>query len=79
MCEICRRIPCVSSCPNAPEPHAIYRCKCCKEPITAGEPFYTFAGHCYHEECFEDSAVDILLDSGAEKGIAESWEADCDD
>ena len=36
------------------------------------EDYYELDGEHYHEECFEDKAVDILLDQfGAMKSIAE--------
>lgn len=78
MCEICHSTPCHPRCPNAPEPPEVYKCKACGEPIVEGDEYYEYEGNYYHEECFEDSAVDILLESGATKGTAESEEPDYD-
>lgn len=72
MCSECRMTPCHPRCPNAPEPAAVYTCKICKEPITEGEEYYEMDAEFYHEECFEDNAVKILLEEcGAMKGTAE--------
>ncbi len=76
MCEICHHAPCLSGCPNAPDPPTVYICKCCGEPIVVDETYYEFEGDRYHEECFEDTAVDILLENGATKSTAELEEPD---
>lgn len=75
MCEICRQSPCNPRCPNAPEPPAVYTCKICGEPIVEGDDYYEMDAEFYHEECFEDNAVKILMDEcGAMKGVAEMEE-----
>lgn len=75
MCEICHMTPCHPQCPNAPEPHAVYYCKVCGEPIVAGETYYEMDSEFYHEECFEDNAVNILMEEcGAMKSVAEEPE-----
>ena len=71
MCDLCRCYPCYFSCPNAPEPEGVYTCESCKEDIVVGDTNYKFEGEYYHEECFKDNAVEILLENGAEKGEAE--------
>lgn len=72
MCDICRQSPCHPQCPNAPDPPAVYTCKICGESIVAGDVFYEMDGEYYHEECFEDNAVSILVEEcGAMKGTAE--------
>ena len=71
MCSMCRMSPCHPSCPNSPEPAAVYECKICGEGIRAGDDYYEMDGVYYHDECFEDNAVQILLDEcGAIKGLA---------
>ena len=41
------------------------------EPVVSGEEYMELDGDFYHQECFEGSAVDILLEKfGAQKGIA---------
>lgn len=72
MCDVCRMSPCHPRCPNAPEPPKVYTCKICGEPIVEGEEYYEMDAEFYHEECFEDNAVQILMDEcGAMKGTAE--------
>lgn len=72
MCDECRMSPCHPRCPNAPEPPKVYTCKICGEPIVEGEEYYEMDAEFYHEECFEDNAVQILMDEcGAMKGTAE--------
>ena len=78
MCAICMKSPCDSRCPNAPEPPAVYTCKSCGEPIEVGEEYFELGGDHYHEDCFREDAVQILLDDyGATSGVAEleelSW------
>lgn len=73
MCNICHQTPCHPRCPNAPEPQAVYTCKICGQSIVDGEEYYEMDGEYYHEECFEDNAVKILMDDcGAMKGTAEA-------
>lgn len=72
MCDICRQTPCHPGCPNAPDPPAVHTCKLCGEAIRVGDDYYEMDGEFYHEECFEDNAVKILMDEcGAMKGVAE--------
>lgn len=72
MCDVCHMTPCDSRCPNAPDPPTVYTCKLCGEPIVVGDDYYEMDGEFYHEDCFEESAVDILLNEcGAMKGVAE--------
>lgn len=72
MCEVCHMNPCHPQCPNAPDPEPVYTCKICGEAIRAGDDYYEMDGEFYHAECFEDNAVDILMNEcGAMKGVAE--------
>ena len=72
MCDICKRTPCYPRCPNAPEPPTAYTCKYCGEPIVEGDLCYEIDGDHWHEECFNDDAVDILVEEfGAMKEVAE--------
>ncbi len=77
MCEICGHFTCVSRCPNYEE-KAVYTCKYCGEAIVEGEECYEYDGDYYHEDCFSDCAVDLLLESGATKLTAEEEEPDYD-
>jgi len=71
MCEICLSSPCAAGCPNADEPKSIGICTYCKEQIEVGEEYYEYNEDIYHEDCFFDVAVRILLEEGAMKKIAE--------
>ena len=78
MCEICHSSPCLSRCPNAPEPEAVYKCAYCKEGIIEGDEYFEYDGKYYHEDCFGECAVDLLVESGATKGTAEKEYPDYD-
>jgi hypothetical protein len=73
MCEICHGVDgCLPGCPNAPEPKKIYTCEYCGEDIIEGDEYYEFDNRYYHEECFHDCAINLLLDEcGARHGVAE--------
>lgn len=72
MCDICQHNPCLSRCPNAPEPAKVYRCEFCGEDIVEGEEYIEIGGNYYHEDCFVDNAVEIVKnDFGAFTGVAE--------
>ena len=64
MCAECRSTPCLSGCPNRVD-KSIGVCPLCNEKILDYEPFYDFDSEKYHESCFQDSAVSILMDMGA--------------
>lgn len=77
MYSACYKSPCRRWCPNAAEPTAVYTCKYCGDSITEGDDYFELNGEYYHEDCFEDSAVEILVkDYGAMKGVAEIPEPD---
>lgn len=61
MCSECHMHPCHPSCPNAPEPKAIYRCKHCYEGICEGDEMVEIEGKHYHLECVEDMTTKELL------------------
>ena len=52
------------------EPVKVHSCHSCGEDIYEGEETYFFDGYAYHEECFEDCAVELLLENGATKDEA---------
>ena len=78
MCEICHSGPCLSRCPNAPELPSIGKCKYCGEDIQVGEEYFEYDGKKYHEECFNDCAVSLLMENGAVLKTAEEEEPDYD-
>ena len=72
MCSVCMRTPCDPRCPNAPDPPTVYTCKYCGEPIVPGDEFFEVDGDHYHEDCFTDCAVSILVSQfGVNKGVEE--------
>lgn len=71
MCDICKQTPCIGRCPNAPDAPVVYTCDICGESIFAGDYFYEMDGIQYHENCFEDDAIKILINEcGAFKSVA---------
>ncbi len=72
MCAICGSSPCMSGCPNEPEPAVFSTCAYCNEEIVDGENYVDFDGREYHEDCFTEAAEGILFEEyGAERCIAE--------
>ena len=55
MCEYCHRNPCLSRCPNAPEPPILYECSCCGKEIYEGDIYYNIDGDAWCEECILDA------------------------
>ena len=53
MCEICHAHPCVSACPNAPEPPMVFICSGCGGAIYDGEWYWEIMGEQYCEECVD--------------------------
>ena len=49
MCDICMHSPCLSGCPNAPDPTPVTHCCSCGEPIIPGD------------ECLEDLPLCVLI------------------
>ena len=78
MCEICRSYPCHRRCPNADEPPVAYECDYCGDSIFVGSEYYKYDGKCYHEDCFKEAAVELLVIDGATLREAEMEEPDYD-
>lgn len=55
MCELCRRHPCDSRCPNAPEPEIFDHCVACGSPIFDGDDYYEIDGEPRCEFCVENA------------------------
>lgn len=54
MCEICRRSPCLTACPNYISPRASHYCSSCGEGIYDGEEYIENQfGEYRHYECFQ--------------------------
>ncbi len=53
MCEICKRIPCLTDCPNYISPRASHYCSSCGEGIYDGEEYIENQfGEYRHYDCF---------------------------
>lgn len=39
MCDICMHSPCLSGCPNAPDPTPVTYCRSCGEPLVPGDEY----------------------------------------
>lgn len=76
MCEICRSSPCLTRCPNAPEPKAVYVCHYCKEGILPGDSFVDIDGDRVCGECLDNMLpVEVLQLCGFDVEVAEVEEA----
>ena len=53
MCEICKKNPCDTHCPNYMPPKSTYYCSICKDQIENGEEYIeNDIGEYAHYECF---------------------------
>lgn len=62
MCDVCRVIPCLPGCPNAPEPRHVYICSGCGESICEGDTFYRVMEETFCEECIESMREEAEYD-----------------
>ena len=54
MCEICRKNPCDTRCPNYMPPKSTYYCSICKDPIENGEEYIeNDIGEYAHWDCVD--------------------------
>lgn len=75
MCEECRHTPCLSSCPNAPEPEPVYTCDNCDEAIYAGEYVYEIGGKHYCEKCIDNAGFTADYPEEYEPDPMDIWKA----
>lgn len=61
---------------DPPEPVCCGKCRQCNQDIVEGDDIITFDDNEYHEECFQDIAVSILLRLGAVSKVAENNSSD---
>ena len=61
MCAICRSVPCLSGCPNAPEPKSVLYCHRCGYGIYADDEYALIADMPYCETCLDDMATSELV------------------
>ena len=62
MCELCLSSPCPSSCPNAPEPKAVFICSGCGERIVEGDSYWDIMGEQWCEECIDQARKEAVYD-----------------
>ena len=61
MCEICYHSPCLSGCPNAPDPPAAFRCHGCEEAIYPEDEYARIDGVEYCEDCIDNMPYCVLI------------------
>ena len=59
MCKICRSYPCVSRCPNAPEPPLFAECEGCSEVIYDGDEYYAVGDYKFCEACVSYRTAEV--------------------
>lgn len=64
MCDICMHSPCLSGCPNAPDPTPVTHCCSCGEPIIPGDEYGIIDGEAWCEDCLEDLPLCVLISAG---------------
>lgn len=62
MCSICLSSPCLSRCPNAPEPDAVRLCVKCGDGILEGEQYIEGQGGAICRGCLDDMATEEWLE-----------------
>lgn len=67
MCEMCGSHPCVSRCPNAPEPVPVYKCHKCGCGILEGDKYYDSLDGNICKDCIENMTVDEFMELIGEK------------
>ena len=75
MCEDCRHYPCISSCPNAPEPEPVYTCAHCDDAIYAGEYVYEIDGKYYCETCIDNAGFTAEYPDEYEPDPMDIWKS----
>lgn len=61
MCDICMHSPCLSGCPNAPDPTPVTYCRSCGEPIAPGDEYADIDGEAWCEGCLDDLPLCVLI------------------
>ena len=73
MCALCRKNPCDSRCPNAPEPKPVTICMSCGEGIYPGGRYLDLPEGEICESCVSNmSGIDVLEHLGEELCVAET-------
>lgn len=55
MCDVCRRSPCDSRCPNAPDSPKFGVCSVCDADILDGDDYYNIDGEYWCADCIADA------------------------
>lgn len=61
MCSVCRCTPCLSGCPNAPDPPAAFGCHDCGEDICPGDEYARIGSEEYCKYCLDDYPHCVLI------------------
>ena len=72
MCDICMHSPCLSGCPNAPDPTPVTHCCSCGEPIIPGDEYGIIDGEAWCEDCLEDLPLCVLILESCRYGSTET-------
>lgn len=51
MCDVCRKTPCASGCPNAPEPPVVFSCEKCGSDIRVDDDYAVIGSATYCMDC----------------------------
>lgn len=71
MCDICMHSPCLSGCPNAPDPTPVTHCCSCGEPIIPGDEYGIIDGEAWCEDCLEDLPLCVLIQSHRKSDVSQ--------
>lgn len=61
MCSICLSTPCLSGCPNAPEPEAVHLCVKCGHGIFEGDQYIDVQDGTICRECLDEMTIEEWL------------------
>lgn len=76
MCALCRKEPCDSGCPNAPDPEPVHKCVMCGFGIFEGDRYWNSPEGPICECCVDDmSGKEILekMDEELKEARGEEW------
>ena len=62
MCKICRNIPCLPGCPNAPDPVTVFVCSGCGEDIFEGDDYWDIMGEQFCKDCIDGARSEAVYD-----------------
>ena len=62
MCEECRMNPCHPSCPNAPDPKAVFICSFCGVEIFEGDDYWDIMGEQFCEGCIDKARREAVYE-----------------